>query len=361
MRICVSHGTALHYWLRMPNLRRPGERSSRASAVPRRLPGAEETRALFEAFGYCLPTGCDSLDLLVSSQGGRHWVEHVSAHLCSAQLPPGSFVPQVVWGHEVYLSSPELIFLQMAEELEFDQLVYVGYALCSEFRLDDLEEGGCVHREGHDTALTSVAKVRSYLEQLPRGARNRAVALRALEYVRDGARSPREAGIAETLLLPARLGGEGYSKLALNREVRLFDGVDSRGRDRWVTRIPDILVEARDRGGRDAPGGHRLRRGLDALGRPEAPVGHRPEKPCGRLRSVHAHLPLHGAGQRLRDIPPRARPHPPGPRAEGAPARVGEVRLPGCAACPWAGGAAQVRALEPRAGRRAVRALAQGV
>lgn len=249
MRICVSHGTALHYWLRMPNLRRPGERSSRASAVPRRLPGAEETRALFEAFGYCLPTGCDSLDLLVSSQGGRHWVEHVSAHLCSAQLPPGSFVPQIVWGHEVYLSSPELIFLQMAEELEFDQLVYVGYALCSEFRLDDLEEGGCVRREGHDAALTSVAKVRSYLEQLPRGARNRAVALRALEYVRDGARSPREAGIAETLLLPARLGGEGYSKLALNREVRLFDGVDSRGRDRWVTRIPDILVEARDRGG----------------------------------------------------------------------------------------------------------------
>ena len=249
MRICISHGTALHYWLRVPNLRRSGERPSRARAVPERLPSASKVKELLEAFEFYLPEGCSEIDFLVSSPAGKHRMDGASVHLCSIQLPAGSFVPEVVWGHEVYLSSPELIFFQMAEELEFDQLVYVGFALCSTFRLDDLEQGGCVHREGHDVALSSVERIRAYLERLPKGARNKAVALHALEYVRDGARSPREVGIAETLILPQLRGGEGYRNLALNRETRIFDGIDSKGADRWVTRIPDILVECRDRKG----------------------------------------------------------------------------------------------------------------
>ncbi|WP_346695174.1 hypothetical protein [Thermophilibacter mediterraneus] len=249
MRICVSHGTALHYWLRMPNLKSAGERPSRARSIPKRLPGAEEVGALGRGLGFYMPEGCERIDLLVSRQSGRHQAAGVSAHLCSARLPAGSFVPCVIFGHEVYMSSPELVFLQMAEELQLDQLAYVGFALCSTFRLDDLEAGGCVHREGSDVALTSVARIRAYLNQLPRGTRNRGLALRALDFVRDGARSPREAGIAVTLLLPLRRGGEGYESVAMNQETRIFDGIDSRGEARWVTRIPDILVEARGRKG----------------------------------------------------------------------------------------------------------------
>ena len=249
MRACLSHSSALAYLLRMPNLRRDQARVSRASSVPASVPGAEAARALLHALEHSLAPGSERLDLLVGTRAGRYRTSAVRAHLCSSRLPPGSFISAGAYGIDFHLSAPELVFLQMAEELELDQLVYVGYALCSDFRLDDVAPGGCASRTGWDEPLTTVARTKAYLERLEAGTRNRAKALRALEHVRSGSRSPREAAIAMLVGPPARLGGRALGQVEMNREVKVYDGVGRRGVARWVTRIPDVLVTARDRRG----------------------------------------------------------------------------------------------------------------
>lgn len=250
MHICISHRTALSYLLRMPNLRREGARPSRASSIPEGVPGDAEARALFEALQPNLSDTVERLHVLVSTQSGRRRTKTVCGHLCSAALPPGSFIPADAMGIEFHVCAPELVFLQMAEELEMRHLIYVGFALCSSFRLDDWEDGGCVKREGFDRPLTSVERIRAFLERLPASTRNRAIALRAIEHVRDGARSPREGGLAMAIGLPISLGGRSLGETAMNQEIRVYDGIDARGNARWVTRIPDILVTAYDRNGR---------------------------------------------------------------------------------------------------------------
>ena len=250
MHICISHRTALSYLLRMPNLRREGARPSRASSIPEGVPGDAEARALFEALQPNLSDTVERLHVLVSTQSGRRRTKTVCGHLCSAALPPGSFIPADAMGIEFHVCAPELVFLQMAEELEMRHLIYVGFALCSSFRLDDWEDGGCVKRGGFDRPLTSVERIRAFLERLPASTRNRAIALRAIEHVRDGARSPREGGLAMAIGLPISLGGRSLGETAMNQEIRVYDGIDARGNARWVTRIPDILVTAHDRNGR---------------------------------------------------------------------------------------------------------------
>ena len=249
MQICLSHRTALGYLLRMPNIRRGSTRASRARIVPDACPPDDDARHLLDALSPNLPEGLDRLDVLVSRRAGCHQTNVVRPHLCTVDYPAGSFLADCSMGQVFHVSAPELVFLQMAEELELDQLIYVGFALCSEFRLDDLELGGCAHREGSDEPLTSVARIEAYLDRLPPGTRNVAVARRALEHVRDGARSPSEAGIAMVVGMSAQLGGHALGETRMNPEMRIYDGIDARGQARWVTRIPDILVTARDRTG----------------------------------------------------------------------------------------------------------------
>ena len=247
MQICLSHRTALGYLLRVPNVGRGAGRASRARVVPKTCPSSQEIKRLRDVLWPYLPEGLSKLDLVVSDCSRRHQTEDANVHLCTAALPAGSFMPDAVMGVDFHVSSPELVFLQMAEEVELDQLIYVGFALCSSFRLDDLEQGGCIQREGRDEPLTSVARIRAYLERLPKGTRNVAIARRALEHVRDGARSPSEAGIAMAVGMPVKLGGNALGETRMNPEMKIYDGIDARGMARWITRIPDILVTAKDR------------------------------------------------------------------------------------------------------------------
>lgn len=250
MNVCLSHMTALHYLLRNPNLRvGPSRRPSRAASVPTDAPCARDAGELAESLRASLRTDGEPLEVLVSTSEGRSAGRAVHAHLCTAELPVGSFVAAESYGRAFHVSSPELVFLQLASILDEVRLAYVGCALCSDFLLDDLAAGGCCLREGADAALTSVAGIGAYLSRVPSGTRGLAHARRALPRVLDGARSPREIGIALALGLPARLGGRALGDVRMNRAIRVYDGQEHRGGSRWLVRIPDVTVSSVGRDG----------------------------------------------------------------------------------------------------------------
>lgn len=122
------------------------------------------------------------------------------------------------------LASPELTFLQMARELDFDLLILYGYELCGYFARTSQDPGfvNC-------PALTSTQGIGEYLDRLEALRRGRAEGMpwglgparRALRHVSDHAASPEEAVVSTTLTLPCRLGGYGLPPAALNERVRL--------------------------------------------------------------------------------------------------------------------------------------------
>lgn len=183
------------------------------------------------------------LDVLVSSQGARSKRAGVHVHTCSVDLPHGSFLQLF---EEVYVSSPELVFLQLAPMLTFGELVLLGLELCGTYALVPGLEHGHLSRRGSALdadvlpggAITSIGKMNSFAQRAV-GVHGRKQALQALRYLADGSDSPAESVAAILLTLPRRRGGFGLGSVLLNPEIRIdrqFQRATSTG-----TRKPDIL------------------------------------------------------------------------------------------------------------------------
>lgn len=171
--------------------------------------------------------------LCVSSRNGRRFVSAADCRLVTGGYPIGSIYRL---SEGVLIASPELTFLQMARELDFDLLVIYGYELCGYFARAP-EDPGFVNCP----ALTSTLGIGEYLDRLEALRRERGEGMpwglgparRALRHIRDHAASPEEAVVSMVLMLPNRLGGYGLPPASLNERVhlsaevaRLF-GIDS--------------------------------------------------------------------------------------------------------------------------------------
>lgn len=276
MEVCLSHMTALHWLLRNFNPRESGERPNRVRALPASAPDAALANEIRTYIGSSLPErvrrnetgfqrvaeggsgaggetieeGPELLEVIVSRREGRRSSCGVISHLCTSDnLPAGSFISLKMRACDIWVTSPELTFLHLSVPLDVVGAAYVGMALCSRYRIDELDVSGVVLRDAWDSPLTSVKRINSYLSRAS-GVRGVERARRALAYVRDGALSPPEGGIALAAELPPLLGGYSLGKVSLNQAIRAYSGVDERGRPQYVTRYPDVVIRSIDGRGR---------------------------------------------------------------------------------------------------------------
>lgn len=243
MEICLSHFSAFRLLMRTKN-ESPRLRPSRsATPIPERAAPRKQVCELQKALQDTRRT-----DILVSATNRRRSDDVARSRIPSGPLSPKLFrIAQLADGHEVRLCGPEVVFVQLAADLSFLETVYIGYALCSSYRLDETAKGGTVHRSKPDKPLTTPAKLAAFVSA-SKGCRGCARARQALPYIKQGSRSPMESALAMGYGLPVRYGGFGLGSIELNREIRIFDGSES-GARRYVTRIPDLTITAR---GRDA-------------------------------------------------------------------------------------------------------------
>lgn len=278
MDVCLSHMTALHWLLRNFNPRDEDERPSRARVLPASAPDATLAAEIRSYIGSSLPErvgssnggrrcidegeggdesedeGPELLDVLVSRRSGRRSSCGVTSHLCSSSLPPGSFVSLRMRALDMWVTSPELTFLHLAVSLDVAGAAYVGMALCSRYRIDELDSSGVVIRGAWDSPLTSVRRIGRYLSRAS-GVRGVERARRALAYVRDGALSPPEGGIALAAEFPPLLGGYSLGEVSLNQPIRAYSGVNAKGDPQYVTRYPDVVIRSTDSRGRSRMAG----------------------------------------------------------------------------------------------------------
>jgi len=181
-----------------------------------------------------LPAGVGGLrppvHVLLDRQTGRREPAQVRQHVCSLDLPAGSFVEL---GGGLWVCSPELVFLQMASSLSLIELILLGFELCGTYsllpheeeqghaspRMDDLDVSD-PRRRGFNNRppLTSVERIKAFLARTP-GMKGGVKAARALRYVIDGSASPMESKLAMLLTLPYGLGGFGFPQPALNHRI----------------------------------------------------------------------------------------------------------------------------------------------
>lgn len=173
----------------------------------------------------------DDVWLLVSSKEDRRRIQGVHYIVQGTEVPAGSFVRT---RGQVYVVSPELLFVQLARHLSLVELLEVGYELCGTYRMGDTEGEVVYERE----PLTTAVRIAAYARRA-KGMRGRAAALQAAQWLTDNSASPAETALAIMFKLPRRLGGYALGDFRLNYEI-VLDPTAARilGRD---TIRPDLF------------------------------------------------------------------------------------------------------------------------
>ena len=212
MRLFIGYASALFFWLRGSN----GLWSSdpcRVSSLAQCAFNANDVQSFMlprDAFGP------GPLCVMVDEPGKRRIAPDQECHVCSHNLPQKSFVPI---GHDVYVASPALCFLQAAKTLPFFDLVELGYELCGGYSRTPGIGQGFIQR---DYLLATPAQIAHFCERLKYEKSSRK-AMKAVRYVMPDSKSPTETDMAVKVVLPRVNGGYGFPFAELNAEVRPSD------------------------------------------------------------------------------------------------------------------------------------------
>ena len=128
-------------------------------------------------------------------------------------VPAGSFYSM---GDCIYIASPEFLFVNAAQKLDFAQLVAYGDELCGLYSFDENAARGFRKR---DVPITTKDKLASYV-QSAQGVSGVCAARSALRHIVDRSGSPMETLVELLLCLPYAKGGYGLELPQMNPAVR---------------------------------------------------------------------------------------------------------------------------------------------
>ena len=204
----LSHATAQAYYLTWDLERAKPARPSKASPLPRARASNDVLNMFSNSF---IGFGGPPLNLVVPRKELVYANDRVVAHLCGGELPTGSF-----WrfNDSLYISSPELCFVQMARSLSEPQLVEFGANLCAGY-FKDVATDGLPER----VPVTTPEKLARFVDRA-KGLRGAVKASRALRWVIANSRSPMETKLYILLVYPKSRGGYGLRFPELNYDVQ---------------------------------------------------------------------------------------------------------------------------------------------
>lgn len=212
MALYVGERTSLALWRALGDSA-PRSASSRASVPSGAPPNPKALDVEVERYLRTVGFPDQPAVVLVSADRDRRVPHGLRCRIWAADLPPKSFAKLA---NGLFISSPELTFLQMAAHLSLMHLIELGFELCGCYALLTGGRGMVTRRE----PLTSADKLAAYLGRFS-NVKGLKKARRAARYIIDGAASPMEAKLAMILCLPPAMGGFGFPRASLNQEMQL--------------------------------------------------------------------------------------------------------------------------------------------
>lgn len=255
MKFCISHMTAFRWYMRHPNPQLGDKRVACdcnfrspclafVDLIRSRLT-SDMTRGVLHSEHSnegLLPPFNQTIDVLVTQRSAYRHVRGVCTHVSELNYPANSFVQIGRIGDiELFIVSPELLFLQLCSLLGFEESVYCGMALCSNYFLDSKGAGGVTLRSKKSTCLTNPVRLRAFIS-LCGGHRGFRQAGRSLKYVEGNSFSPMESGISLMYRLPCHVGGFGFNDVSLNERINIANCSSAVNQG---VRRPDILLKAK--------------------------------------------------------------------------------------------------------------------
>ena len=152
-------------------------------------------------------------------------------------LPHGAFLDL---GDGLFVSSPELLFVELSSIMSFEVHLLLGMELCGTFSRDSEKprEGDVVYQV---PAATSVKQLRAFVDSC-HGVKGVARSRETLEWLQDDAWSPMEAVVAMLAVLPGSMLGYDLWPVDLNRRIETGDSATKR------ERVPDLVFRGTEVG-----------------------------------------------------------------------------------------------------------------
>lgn len=224
MRFIFYGISAFSYWSTARC--RPSAKAAVGDAILKRcIPNAQSVEYVRKMFPQ-IPQPYHALVPTHNKSAVAQAVTHVSTF-------PYRGKPFVRVGSGIFVSCPELCFVQLALVLPLYELVKVGDALCGTFFVDPTAPSGL----GARAPLTSKRRIEAFIRRNA-GLRGTAAARSALRFVVDKAASPPEAFLWSVLSIPHRYGGYALPGLVMNRRMKLSK--KARRISRRETLVPDL-------------------------------------------------------------------------------------------------------------------------
>ena len=214
MKLIISHYSAADFWRKVyPANRRPSN-----PALP---PNSAETvwtsedvwslAPLWVTPEFVAPENGILHSLALSTDRTYRTKTHV-AHKWDTKLPAKSLY---ALNEDVYVCSPEFVFLQLAQSLDLVQLIAYGHELCGTYCFDVMQERGFRERK---TPLVKISDLKRYVESA-RGIRGCVRAEKALLHIVENCASPMETTLSMLVSLPYRFGGYSLPKMKANARI----------------------------------------------------------------------------------------------------------------------------------------------
>jgi len=151
-------------------------------------------------------------DITVTDQKLKHRNKKYRMHVYTLPLPRGA----VINCHGIFVASPELVFLELANYLDMHRLILLGMQLCS-------------HPPGNPSkALTTQRKLTTFINKTG-GHIGHRKAHCAIQYVKNGSASIMESLVYMLFSLPHSYGGFGLYGACFNYEIHIYKKVGYSG------------------------------------------------------------------------------------------------------------------------------------
>lgn len=166
----------------------------------------------------------DVLHIASQCQNANRHLDNLHFHYLSGGYPSNSFLKL---NNEIYVASPELTFLQMANSLDFLELVMLGFEYCGTYSINPLSAEGFIY---NIAPLTTKTKLKNFTKRFAnrnqkfKGIRK---AYDALDVITDNVASPQEAKFIIKLCAPRHLGAYAVKGALSNYEITLSNGASN--------------------------------------------------------------------------------------------------------------------------------------
>ena len=203
--------------------------------APNPSPGKRWTKKLLGdiASDMQLPLTGKALEVAVPNEDARLRSSSASNTIYANGIPGGSFIGL---GNGIAISSPELLFAELAESMHPVEHLMLGHELCGSFCRDagDPYNGPVTY---FIQPVTSADRIRCFLEKA-KGVRGIEAARISASFLNDNAWSPTESLTAALMRLPIDSLGYDLGELVLNPRIpakQMLPGAKE-------SRVPDIMI-----------------------------------------------------------------------------------------------------------------------